>query len=266
MQLTDLRTSFHGYNKEDVARLIGERDQRCASLEKELEELRARLAQKEKDAGQQPEEAIAEALISAQKFAAHTRAQASEETARMQERAKADADRLLAEARAEAERAHRQLEEELLEKKQEAVQVLAAAKQLRPDDPQFKGLSPIAAYRDNGLYKYTYGSSTDYEQTKQLRKDILDRVRRSGSRLIYAGLNAIGGMDEVLCDARQGISHAVEYLHVQARSSLFHFFSRSQCLFFYLDGTYSAQLAGRKCRSDLQGCIFSKCQRSRVNG
>ena len=129
MQLTDLRTSFHGYNKEDVARLIGERDQRCASLEKELEELRARLAQKEKDAGQQPEEAIAEALISAQKFAAHTRAQASEETARMQERAKADAARLLAEARAEAERAHRQLEEELLEKKQEAVQVLAAASQ-----------------------------------------------------------------------------------------------------------------------------------------
>lgn len=129
MQLTDLRTSFHGYNKEDVARLIGERDQRCASLEKELEELRARLAQKEKDAGQQPEEAIAEALISAQKFAAHTRAQASEETARMQERAKADADRLLTEARAEAERAHRQLEEELLEKKQEAVQVLAAASQ-----------------------------------------------------------------------------------------------------------------------------------------
>ena len=129
MQLTDLRTSFHGYNKEDVARLIGERDQRCASLEKELEELRARLAQKEKDAGQQPEEAIAEALISAQKFAAHTRAQASGETARMQERAKADADRLLAEARAEAERAHRQLEEELLEKKQEAVQVLAAASQ-----------------------------------------------------------------------------------------------------------------------------------------
>ena len=54
------------------------------------------------------------------------------------------------------------------------VQVLAAAKQIRPDDPQFKGLSPIAAYRDNGLYKYTYGSSTDYEQTKQLRKDILD--------------------------------------------------------------------------------------------
>ena len=129
MQITDLRTSFHGYNKEDVARLIGEREQRCASLEKELEDLRARLAQKEKDAGQQPEEAIAEALISAQKFAAHTRAQASEETVRMQERAKADADRLLAEARAEAGRAHRQLEEELLEKKQEAVQVLAAASQ-----------------------------------------------------------------------------------------------------------------------------------------
>ena len=129
MQITDLRTSFHGYNKEDVARLIGEREQRCASLEKELEDLRARLAQKEKDAGQQPEEAIAEALISAQKFAAHTRAQASEETVRMQERAKADADRLLAEARAGAERAHRQLEEELLEKKQEAVQVLAAASQ-----------------------------------------------------------------------------------------------------------------------------------------
>ena len=55
------------------------------------------------------------------------------------------------------------------------VQVLAASKLLQPDDPQFKGLSPIATYRDKGLYKYTHGSSTDYQEMKRLRKEILDR-------------------------------------------------------------------------------------------
>ena len=183
MQITDLRTSFHGYNKEDVARLIGEREQRCASLEKELEDLRARLAQKEKDAGQQPEEAIAEALISAQKFAAHTRAQASEETVRMQERAKADADRLLAEARAEAERAHRQLEEELLEKKQEAVQVLAAASQQA--EQEARNLAQARARRREGR-----GHALRYA-LDELRLDAVQEVGGVGimrveGRAVYA--------------------------------------------------------------------------------
>ena len=129
MQITDLRTSFHGYNKEDVARLIGEREQRCASLEKELEDLRARLAQKEKDAGQQPEEAIAEALISAQKFAAHTRAQASEETVRMQSAPKQTRIGCWRKPGQRRSAPTGSWQEELLEKKQEAVQVLAAASQ-----------------------------------------------------------------------------------------------------------------------------------------
>ena len=47
--------------------------------------------------------------------------------------------------------------------------------QIAADDKQLKGLAPIEVYRDNGLYKYTYGSSTDYQEMKQLRKDILDR-------------------------------------------------------------------------------------------
>lgn len=55
------------------------------------------------------------------------------------------------------------------------VQVLASSKQIAADDKQLKGLAPIEVYRDNGLYKYTYGSSTDYQEMKQVRKDILDR-------------------------------------------------------------------------------------------
>ena len=47
----------------------------------------------------------------------------------------------------------------------------------------------------------------------RVKKDILERVRSSRSQLIYAGLNAIGGMDEVVCDAREGIANAVGHLH-----------------------------------------------------
>ncbi len=72
----------------------------------------------------------------------------------------------------------------------------------------------VLSLYDDGFFNELESGSFDFAIILgRVRKDILDRVRRSGSRLIYAGLNAIGGMDEVLCDARQGISHAVEYLH-----------------------------------------------------
>ena len=160
MELRDLRTGFRGYQKEDVARLVGERDQRCASLQQELERLRARLTEQEQPSGPESGEAIAAALISAQEFAARTRGEAEreaeqlrtqgkEETERLLAEARAEADRLriesraqadswLSEARAEAERLlteareeaarlRRETEDELLRQKQEAVQMLAAA-------------------------------------------------------------------------------------------------------------------------------------------
>lgn len=114
MELRDLRTGFRGYQKEDVARLVGERDQRCASLQQELERLRARLTEQEQLSGPESGEAIAAALISAQADS-------------WLSEARAEAERLLTEAREEAARLRRETEDELLRQKQEAVQMLAAA-------------------------------------------------------------------------------------------------------------------------------------------
>ena len=165
MELRDLRTGFRGYQKEDVARLVGERDQRCASLQQELERLRARLTEQEQPSGPESGEAIAAALISAQEFAARTRGEAEREAEQLRTQGKEESERLIAEARAEADRlrvesraqadswlsearaeAERLLteareeaarydgggrrgetEDELLRQKQEAVQMLAAA-------------------------------------------------------------------------------------------------------------------------------------------
>lgn len=160
MELRDLRTGFRGYQKEDVARLVGERDQRCASLQQELERLRARLTEQEQPSGPESGEAIAAALISAQEFAARTRGEAEREAEQLRTQGKEESERLLAEARAEADRLRvesraqadswlsearaeaerllteareeaarlrRETEDELLRQKQEAVQMLAAA-------------------------------------------------------------------------------------------------------------------------------------------
>ena len=104
MELRDLRTGFRGYQKEDVARLVGERDQRCASLQQELERLRARLTEQEQPSGPESGEAIAAALISAQEFAARTRGEAEREAEQLRTQGKEESERLIAEARAEAER------------------------------------------------------------------------------------------------------------------------------------------------------------------
>ncbi len=54
------------------------------------------------------------------------------------------------------------------------VQILASAHKIATGDKQFKSLSPIDMYQDNGLYKYTYGASTDYKEIKKVRERILD--------------------------------------------------------------------------------------------
>ena len=160
MELRDLRTGFRGYQKEDVARLVGERDQRCASLQQELERLRARLTEQEQTSEPESGEAIAAALISAQEFAARTRGEAEREAEQLRTQGKEESERLIAEARAEADRLRvesraqadswlsearaeaerllkeareeaarlrRETEDELLRQKQEAVQMLASA-------------------------------------------------------------------------------------------------------------------------------------------
>lgn len=55
------------------------------------------------------------------------------------------------------------------------VQILASSRELAQSDASFKGLEDINSYKEGGLYKYTYGASTDYNEIYRLRKSILDK-------------------------------------------------------------------------------------------
>lgn len=55
------------------------------------------------------------------------------------------------------------------------VQILASTQKLGPDNRQFRGVKGVDCYEENGMYKYTYGASADYNEIYRLRKSILDK-------------------------------------------------------------------------------------------
>lgn len=55
------------------------------------------------------------------------------------------------------------------------VQIMACGRMLRPGSSQFKGLENVDYYKEDELVKYTYGSSSDYNEIYRLRKSILDK-------------------------------------------------------------------------------------------
>ena len=55
------------------------------------------------------------------------------------------------------------------------VQILASSSKLSPSSPQLKGQKDIDSYEEGGLYKFTVGASTDYNEIYQLRKSLLDK-------------------------------------------------------------------------------------------
>ncbi len=55
------------------------------------------------------------------------------------------------------------------------VQVLVSQQYLKKGDHNFKGLKGCEAYEENGMVKYTYGASNNYNEIYRLRKEILDR-------------------------------------------------------------------------------------------
>ena len=55
------------------------------------------------------------------------------------------------------------------------VQILVSSSRLRSTDARFKGLSGVASYQEGGMFKYTVGSSEDYQEIYQLRKSIVDK-------------------------------------------------------------------------------------------
>lgn len=55
------------------------------------------------------------------------------------------------------------------------VQIIASDKAVKANSPQFKGIKQTELYKEGGLFKYTTGSSTDYNEIYRLRKSILDK-------------------------------------------------------------------------------------------
>ena len=55
------------------------------------------------------------------------------------------------------------------------IQILTASRQLRQDASQLKGLKNVGYFMDKNIYKYTYGSTSSYQEISQLRKTILDK-------------------------------------------------------------------------------------------
>ena len=70
------------------------------------------------------------------------------------------------------------------------VQFMALPRKLSANSKEFKGLSPVECYKDGGMYKYTYGKSTDrneiqkqYKKVKALFRDAFIIQFRDGKRV-----------------------------------------------------------------------------------
>jgi N-acetylmuramoyl-L-alanine amidase len=55
------------------------------------------------------------------------------------------------------------------------IQILSSATPLKKGDPQFKGLTNSTEYKQNGVYKYLTGTTTNYKEAKQLQEQMRDR-------------------------------------------------------------------------------------------
>lgn len=55
------------------------------------------------------------------------------------------------------------------------VQLLASSRRLPAGSSQFKGLDGVDCYEEGGLFKFTYGASTDYNEINRLRKSVAEK-------------------------------------------------------------------------------------------
>jgi len=55
------------------------------------------------------------------------------------------------------------------------VQIVAADRQLKAGSSELKGLTDVSCYRENGMYKYTVGASSNYQEIYQLRKELVGK-------------------------------------------------------------------------------------------
>ena len=57
------------------------------------------------------------------------------------------------------------------------IQLLAASSPIKAGDKQFKGLQNVDHYKERGMYKYTYGASTNYNKVLQTQRSIKDKFK-----------------------------------------------------------------------------------------
>ena len=57
------------------------------------------------------------------------------------------------------------------------IQFLTTSKQLAQGDKAFKGLTPVEYYQDKGLYKYTYGHTTDYNEIVRMKRKVNEKFK-----------------------------------------------------------------------------------------
>ena len=55
------------------------------------------------------------------------------------------------------------------------VQILASTRLIPQGSKEFKGVKEIAHYREKGMYKYTCGASTNYNEIVRLKRKLSDR-------------------------------------------------------------------------------------------
>ncbi len=57
------------------------------------------------------------------------------------------------------------------------IQFLSSSKKLDKGDSAFKGLSPVEYYYDKGLYKYTYGATTNYNEILRTKRKVNEKFK-----------------------------------------------------------------------------------------
>jgi len=57
------------------------------------------------------------------------------------------------------------------------IQILTSSTRLAKGSKQLKGLSPVDYYKEGGVYKYTYGESTDYNKVLRTRREISTKFK-----------------------------------------------------------------------------------------
>lgn len=57
------------------------------------------------------------------------------------------------------------------------IQILTSSRPIAANDKRLKGLKGVEQYQEDGLYKYTYGSSTDYNKVLRTKREIAPKFK-----------------------------------------------------------------------------------------